>query len=140
MNKKGEIVIVDDDEDDRDLLIEALRATGIPNKVMAFMSAEEAMDHLRKVDADPYFILSDFRMPRINGLELRQLLYADKNLIKRSIPFILYSTTIDSTTFTTALSVGVQGFFVKPSSVTELHELVKKIVEYLEVAMGNRTS
>jgi CheY-like chemotaxis protein len=137
MNKKGEIVVVDDDNDDIEIVAEALKTIDIPNKAIFFNSADEALAYLRKPDADPFLILCDFRMPRINGLEFRQMMYADKQLIKKAVPFILYSTTVDSETFNTALMVGVQGFFVKPSSVDELSSILRLIFQYCDIAIGN---
>src|SRR5438128_2321567 len=114
MNKLGEIIIVDDDADDLQLLCDAIANLKIENKIMTFKQASEVLEHLRKIDSDPFFIISDFRMHIINGLELRQMIYTDDNLIKKAVPFILYSTTIDSQAFNMALAIGVQGFFLKP--------------------------
>ena len=61
----------------------------------------------------------------------------DENLIKKAIPFILYSTTISSSNFNTALAVGVQGFFVKPASMDSLRDLLETILKYMNDIMGN---
>ena len=137
MNKKGEILIVEDDKDDSDFVCEAFKDLKIANEVICFTNANDVLIHLRKVDSDPFFILSDLRMPLINGLELKQMIYADENLIKKAIPFILYSTTINSATFNTSLAVGVQGFFVKPASLDALRDLLETIVKYMNDVMGN---
>ena len=137
MNKNGEILIVEDDGDDRDMICEALKDLKIRNEVFCFNSAHDVLAHLRKVDSDPFFILCDLRMPLVNGLELKQMIYADENLIKKAVPFILCSTTIDSSVFNTALAVGVQGFFVKPPSMQELIDLLETILKYMNDIMGN---
>ena len=76
MNKKGEILIVEDDGDDSDFVCEAFKELKIQNEVMCFHSANDVLIHLRKVDSDPFFILSDLQMPMVNGLELKQMIYA----------------------------------------------------------------
>jgi CheY-like chemotaxis protein len=105
MNKKGEIVIVDDDIEDCELFTESLQKLGIINKEVCFQTVKDALDYLRKVDSDPFIIISDLRMPIINGFEFRQMMYADENLIKKAIPFVLFSLNISSADFNTALSV-----------------------------------
>lgn len=137
MNKKGEIIIVEDDKDDSDFVCDALKELKITNEVICFNNVNDVLTHLRKVEADPFFILSDLRMPMVNGLELKQMIYADENLIKKAVPFILYSTTVNSSTFNTALSVGVQGFFVKPSSMSALRDLLETILKYMNDVMGD---
>jgi CheY-like chemotaxis protein len=138
MNKKGEIMIVDDDADDIEVLCDALQALNIKNKLLRFRNVEDALTHLRKTDSDPFLIFSDLRLPRINGFEFRQMIYADEYLIKKAVPFILFSTTIDSPSFNTALAIGVQGFFVKPARFEELQELLNVIYQYFSMVMGNR--
>jgi CheY-like chemotaxis protein len=137
MNKRGEIVIVDDDSDDLEMFSEVIKELKIDNKPLCFTQAAEALEYLRKVDSDPFFIMSDYRMPIINGLELKQMIYTDENLIKKAIPFILYSVTIDNQAFNMALSVGVQGFFVKPAKFGDLKKTFGCIHEYLCSCFGN---
>jgi CheY-like chemotaxis protein len=137
MNKKGEIIVVEDDPDDTEMICDAFKALEIPNKITCFSNARETLDHLRKVDADPFLILSDVRMPVINGFELKQMMYADENLLKKAVPFVLFSTTIDSFSFNTALLIGVQGYFIKPSSVKELQQTLRRINDYFQHCFGN---
>jgi len=137
MNKLGEIIVVDDDNEDMELLCDALKDLKIENKVLCFSQASQALEYLRKFDSDPFFIISDYRMPIINGLELKQMIYADENLIKKAIPFILYSATIDSQAFNMALAIGVQGFFVKPMKFEELKKMLRRVHDYLINCFGN---
>lgn len=138
MNKKGEILIVDDDPDDAQMICDAADEIKIPNKRVIVRSAEDALSYLRKIDSDPFFIICDFRMPKINGLELKQMIQADENLIRKAIPFILFSSSIESSVFNLALSIGVQGFYVKPASFRELYELLQTIYNYHTQAVGKK--
>lgn len=140
MNKKGEIIAVDDDNDDLGLIIDAFRDLRVDNKVLTFPSAEKAMEYLRRPEADPFFMISDYRMQPINGLEMRQMIYADQQLIKKAVPFVLFSSTIDSDSFNTALMAGVQGFFVKPTTYTELKDLLKIVYNFMSHAVGEPIS
>lgn len=137
MNKKGEIIIVEDDPDDSDMLCDAFKAIEIANKIVCFSNAQDALSELRKVDCDPFLIFSDVRMPLINGFEFKQMIYADEHLMKKAVPFILYSTTIDSFSFNTALLIGVQGYFVKPGTLKELKETLTTINNYFQKCFGS---
>ena len=137
MNKQGEIIIVDDDQDDCEILSDTLKSLNIQNKIICFNYVTDVLTHLRKIDSDPFIIFSDIRMPTINGFELKQMIHADKHLIKKSIPFILFSTTIDSNVFTTALSVGVQGIFTKPVLINDLKIKLEAIMNYFNDCFGN---
>ena len=55
MNKKGEILIVEDDGDDSDFVCETFKELKIQNEVICFHSANDVLIHLRKVDSDPFF-------------------------------------------------------------------------------------
>lgn len=137
MNKKGEIIIVDDDEDDCQLFSESLQRIKITNKVVCFANVQDTLNYLRKIDSDPFLIFSDLRMPGINGLEFKQMISADENLVKKAIPFVLFTLAIDNTSFNTALTIGVQGFFVKPLSVDELDDTLSTIINYFQKNFGN---
>ena len=65
MNKYGEILIVEDDGDDRDIVCDSLKELEVDNEVVCFKNANDALVHLRKEDSDPFFILSDLRMPLV---------------------------------------------------------------------------
>lgn len=137
MNKQGEIVIVDDDIEDSDLIIEAFKELGFENKVICFQKAPDVLEYLRKIDSDPFFIIADLRMPIINGLELRQMIYTDENLIQKAVPFVLYSTAVSSSAFNMALTVGVQGFLIKPASFEQLRERLRLVYNYMNECFGN---
>ncbi|MCE7039618.1 hypothetical protein [Dyadobacter sp. CY312] len=66
MNKKGEIVIIEDDADDRFLLEEVFSSLNYPNKRVYFPDGQEALDYLYKTDTVPFLILSDVNMPKLD--------------------------------------------------------------------------
>lgn len=136
MNKNGEILIVDDDGDDVEIVCDTLKHLAIPNKVTCFTNAHELLTHLREMESEPFFILCDFRMPLMNGLELKQMIQQDETLRKKIVPFLLYSTTIDTATFNAALAAGVQGFFLKPITIQALRDLLQTIIKYMNDVMG----
>lgn len=137
MNKLGEIIVVDDDLDDRDLICELCKELNVPNKVFCFNSVGDALSHLRGEESDPFFILSDLHMPVIDGFGFKQVIQADAGLVNKGIPFILYSIGTHNGAFNKALSLGVQGFLIKPSTYPELRACIELVIKYMNLAMGN---
>ena len=130
MNKEGEIIIIEDDEDDQFLLEEVFAALGYANKRVYFPDGQAALEYLNSDSAAPFIILSDINMPRLNGLELRNKLQTDAALSLKCIPYLFFSTAINQQVVIDAYSTSAQGFFVKQTSFEELLDTIRVIVEY----------
>jgi CheY-like chemotaxis protein len=130
VNKNGPIVIIEDDADDQEFFIEIFKKLNYPNKVIFFSDGQQALDHIDKTDESPFLILSDINMPKLNGFALREKLKTDAKLSNKCIPYLFFSTAVDQKSVIDAYSQSVQGFFVKPNSMTELEKTISAIMEY----------
>lgn len=130
MNKNGPIIVIEDDEDDQELLVEIFKSLGYVNKIIYFQDGNDALDYLNKSEVQPFLILSDINMPRLNGFELRNKIFTDEQLQTKCIPYLFFTTAANKKSVMDAYSMSVQGFFVKPSSIQALENTIKKIVEY----------
>jgi len=130
MNKNGEIIIIEDDEDDQFLLEEVFKTLNYSNKRIYFLDGISALDYLHETNSAPFLILSDINMPRLNGFELRNKLHTDAQLKLKCIPYLFFSTAVSQNYVIEAYSSSAQGFFVKQTSVDELAETIKVIMEY----------
>ena len=130
MPKSGPIIIIEDDKDDQELLSEIFSELKIPNILRFFNSCLQAFDYLLTTMERPFLIISDINLPAMTGLELCQRIYQHESLKKKTIPFIFLTTTNDQLVISQAYEMYVQGFFVKPSSIHELKETIRMIVEY----------
>ena len=95
MNKDGEIIIIEDDEDDQFLLEEVFKLLNYPNKRTYFPDGLAALEYLQVDNVLPFIILSDINMPKLNGIELRNKLHTDPQLCLKCIPYLFFSTAID---------------------------------------------
>jgi len=77
------IVIIDDDEDVRDVL-EAI-VMEVTEDIESFANPLEALEYIKNTSDKIAFIISDYNMPKINGIEIY------KNIESREIPFALIS-------------------------------------------------
>lgn len=130
MNKKGPIIIIEDDVDDQQALVEIFKNLGYPNTAVYFSDGNEALEYLNQTDVQPFLILSDVNMPRINGFELRNKIFTNAQLHTKCIPYLFFTTSADKKSVADAYAMSVQGFFIKPDSLQALENSIRKIVEY----------
>lgn len=130
MDKLGPIMIIEDDLDDQYMFREVFKALDYNNEVIFFEDGFSALKHLTESSVKPFIIFSDINMPKLNGMELRQRIHENEDLRVKSIPYLFFSTTAEQKFVVEAYSKSAQGFFIKPSTFTELQEVVKIILEY----------
>lgn len=130
MNKKGPIIIIEDDSGDRELLTIVFSELAFTNEIMYFEDGEYALDYLSQSLVEPFLILSDINMPKLNGMELREKINNNEDLRMKCIPYLFFSTSAEQHHVVDAYSKSVQGFFVKPNSFDHLKRTIRVIVEY----------
>lgn len=130
MNKSGPIIVIEDDIDDQETLVEIFKKLGYENKIVYFFDGNEALDYLNKTDVQPFLILSDINMPKINGFELRNKVFTNAQLHTKCIPYLFFTTAANKKSVIDAYALSVQGFFKKPTSMEDFEKTIKKIVEY----------
>lgn len=130
MNKTGPIIVIEDDIDDQEMLEEIFLKLGYKNKIVYFADGNEALEYLNKTDVQPFLILSDINMPRINGFELRNKIFTNEQLQTKCIPYLFFTTSATKKSVTDAYALSVQGFFEKPNSMKGLENTIRKIIEY----------
>lgn len=130
MNKRGPIIVIEDDPDDRDILTMIFEKLGYVNKVIFLMDAEAALDFLNQSSVVPFLILSDINMPKLNGLELKRKIHTNAALQVKCIPYLFFTTSASKDAVVEAYSMSAQGFFIKEASVAELEKTISIMVEY----------
>jgi len=119
------LLVVDDDQNYRDLLGEALRLQG--HVVYTAADGEEAYHIVETRDIQ--FVISDIRMPGVNGLELLRSLRLDTRF--RDLPFVSISGYIDNRLGSKVIkNPNVDFYLSKPLSLQLLLEVIR------EKAMG----
>lgn len=132
MNKKGPIIIIEDDLDDQEMLIEIFDELEYGNKIIFFNDGELALEFLVNTDTEPFIIFSDINMPKLNGVELREKVHNNEDLRLKSIPYLFFTTSAEQQHVVDAYSKSIQGFFVKPHDFAHLKRTIKIIVDYWE--------
>jgi CheY-like chemotaxis protein len=130
MNKKGPIIIIEDDEDDQLLMTQVFKQIKATNEIIFFIDPEEALTYLTSTEVEPFIVLSDINMPKLSGMELREKVHANESLRLKCIPYLFFTTSAEQQHVIDAYSKSVQGFFVKPSSLDKLAQMMQKIIDY----------
>jgi CheY-like chemotaxis protein len=130
MQKAGPIIIIEDDSEDQEILQEIFNALKYPNEIVFFSDGYKALEYINDSDVQPFLILSDINMPKINGFELRKKIHNNDQLRIKCIPYLFFTTGADRQAVYDAYSMSAQGFFIKPSSMEHLRSTIRKIVEY----------
>ena len=124
MGKDIKILVVDDFATMRKLVRNLLKQAGYENIV----EAEDGVAALRilksqKVD----FVISDWNMPNMTGIELLKTVRADEEIGK--IPFLMVTAEALQDNVITAVKAGVSNYIVKPFTAEVLNEKITKIME-----------
>jgi DNA-binding NtrC family response regulator len=118
---KGRVLVVDDDADSRAALAEALREGGY-----SVETAADAFKGLGKIpDFGPDLVLSDLKMPGMDGLEFLRKLRS----IGNDTAVVLTTAFADVETAVMALKEGAADYLTKPLDLTELSVVVAREME-----------
>ena len=130
------ILVAEDDPNDVALLRRALAKTGLTGAVRFVSDGREAIEYLeghgRYADRGefpfPHVIITDLKMPRLNGLELLEWLSSHPEC--HIIPTILLSGSALDEDIVTAYKLGANTYFAKPTNAHDLIALVQSLKDY----------
>jgi len=122
-----QILLVDDDEDDRKLFVEATKEVDNSINCMSASDGLEALDILRDDrNTVPDYIFLDLRMPGLNGEEC--LIEIKKEPRLASVPVIVYTTSRDVEESMRLKRLGAAHFMSKPVSPDDVYYLVSFVL------------
>jgi len=124
INKKMTILIVDDFATMRKVIRNLLKQVGYEN-IMEADNGEAGFAVLKSHKID--FIISDWNMPVMTGLELLKAVRADADLAKT--PFLMVTAEALKENVVAAVKAGVSNYIVKPFTAEVLNEKIEKIIE-----------
>lgn len=135
MNPIRTILLAEDSPADAEMAIDALRDAKLVNPIVHVEDGVETMDYLLRRGAfvdrepgNPSVLLLDIKMPRMDGLEVLQLLRADENL--RRIPVVILSSSREEADLARSWDLGVNAFVVKPVDTQQFFEAVKTLGKF----------
>ena len=115
-------LVVDDFSTMRRIVRNLLKELGFVN----VQEAEDGVDALNKLRGETFdFVVSDWNMPNMTGIELLQQIRADANL--KHLPVLMVTAEAKKENIIMAAQAGASGYVVKPFTAATLDEKLKKI-------------
>ena len=119
-NSEVEILLVEDDPDDAEMTIDAMRKNNLANKLIHMVDGEQALDFLfgtgkfigRDTDLKPRLILLDLKMPKVDGMEVLEKVKS--NEATKKIPVVILTSSKEDPDVSKCYELGANGYIVKP--------------------------
>ncbi|MFH0934136.1 MAG: chemotaxis response regulator CheY [Pseudomonadota bacterium] len=115
-------LVVDDFSTMRRIVRNLLKELGFAN----VQEAEDGVDALNKLRGETFdFVVSDWNMPNMTGIELLRAIRADAGL--KHLPLLMVTAEAKKENIIEAAQAGASGYIVKPFTAATLDEKLKKI-------------
>jgi CheY-like chemotaxis protein len=130
------LLVADDDEDDREMIREAMLENRLHNDLRFIEDGREVMDYLRgcgrftgaAAGPRPGLILLDLNMPRMDGREVLAAIKSDPEL--RSIPVVVLTTSKAEADIVRSYDLGANSFITKPVTFDGLVTVLREVGRY----------
>jgi CheY-like chemotaxis protein len=122
-NKKLNIFLADDDDDDREFFNIALKKLGSDYELTMLNNGQKVMQYFSTLSVPPDYVFLDINMPLADGIEC---LHHIKSLHpQHTFPIIMLSTALSEDMINKCHAAGASIYIRKPSKFTELVEILK---------------
>lgn len=126
------ILLAEDNPNDVELTLAALREHNLHTPVMVVGDGAEALDFLYKrgkyagrTEGDPAVILLDLKMPKVDGLEVLRTVKQDPQL--RLIPVVMLTSSREEADLTRSYESGVNAYVVKPVDFEDFMKTIRDL-------------
>jgi len=124
------ILLADDNNNDVELTLAALRANRLANEVVVARDGAEALDYLMRrgqfagrAAGHPALLLLDLKMPKVDGLEVLRHVKSDPDL--KTIPVVVLTSSREERDLVRSYNLGVNAYVVKPVDFHDFIDAVK---------------
>jgi CheY-like chemotaxis protein len=126
------IVLAEDNANDVELTLTALRENHVLNEIVVVRDGAEALDYLYKREGhanrpggNPALLLLDLKMPKVDGVEVLRQVKADPQL--KTVPVVILTSSREEQDLARTYDLGVNAYVVKPVDFVEFVEAVKRL-------------
>jgi len=131
-----EILLVEDNPEDAELTLRALKKSNLANRVAHVADGEAALDFIlargefsgRKSDARPQVVILDLKLPKVSGLEVLRTLKSDP--ATRVIPVVVLTSSAQEQDIIESYQLGVNSYIVKPVDFDKFAATVRDLGLY----------
>lgn len=131
-----EILLVEDNPDDVELTLHALKEHNVTNRIQVARDGAEALDFIfgrgqhagRTLRDGPKVILLDLKLPKVDGLEILQQIKSHEET--RHIPVVVLTSSQEERDVVRSYQLGVNSYIVKPIDFAQFAEAVRQLGLY----------
>ena len=131
-----ELLIVEDDPNDLELTLIALRKNNLANKVHVVRDGAEALDFLfcrgpyagRSFDAPPRVVFLDLKLPKVSGLEVLREVKNDPRT--RPVPVVVMTSSREQRDMIEGYQLGVNSYIQKPIDFDQFQQVIRDLGYY----------
>ena len=136
MENTIEILLVEDNPNDVELALHALKKNNLANHIHVARDGAEALDYLLgsgteapgKINHKPKVILLDLKLPKVDGLEVLKRIKADERT--KSIPVVVLTSSREERDIVETYRLGVNSYIIKPVDFEQFTEAVRQLGLY----------
>ncbi len=126
------ILLAEDNLNDVELTLAALRQNRLANQVIVARHGGEALDFLyrrgpyqNRVPGDPIVVFLDLKMPKVDGLEVLRDMKRDNQL--KAIPVVMLTSSREEADLVSSYRLGVNAYVVKPVGFQQFADVIKQL-------------
>jgi two-component system, response regulator len=127
-----EILLIEDNDQDAELTMRAMREYNMGNKIIRLTDGQEALDYFfpstAKKNEIPRLILLDLKLPGINGLEVLKRLKSHE--LTRLIPIVILTSSTEEKDIQACYELGVNSYISKPVEFDSFQTMMKTLGMY----------
>lgn len=136
LNEAIEILLVEDDDDDAELALMALKKHNFANNIVRARDGAEALDYLncrgafesRSQKCIPRLILLDLKLPKVSGLDVLKEVKSNEHF--KSIPVVVMTSSQEEKDIVKSYELGVNSFITKPVLMENFMDVVYQLGFY----------
>jgi two-component system, response regulator len=136
LNNEVEILLVEDNPNDVELTLRALKKNNLANRVWVVTDGAEALDFIfarnkyndRRVENGPRVILLDLKLPKVDGIEVLREIRSDART--RHLPVVVLTSSSEERDIIETYSLGVNSYILKPVDFEKFIDVVRELGYY----------
>ena len=136
MENEIEILLVEDNPNDAEMTIRALKKNHMANRIIHLKDGAEALDFIygkgafegRDTNAMPKVVLLDLKMPKVDGIEVLRNLKS--NELTKSIPVVVLTSSQEDPDIKICYELGVNSYIVKPVGFANFLKAISELGFY----------